>query len=1218
MYRKAFSLYDIFVTILSFVSYILDVLSDIAVIVLFFLDGSAVWGAVSLALVALSTFAMQIFSFCWHVTDGTMTMKTFLLHAFFLAPLHRYWRVLKLGIKSRRTGSQEDIEAVYSANNDVCLLRLFESFLESAPQLILQLYIIISFQHFDWIIGMSTFFSLTSIAWSVSAYMDGLRLAYQSDYKRSGFTMLVLTLWQITMISGRVLAIVVFASHFKEWIVLVLGIHWLVMTAWITLQNADFGDTACEKRIFNAVSGFIYIFCFLNLKDGPSRKRQTIYYIVTLMENSVLIILWFLYKPNTSPDWLSITTPTVIYGGFVVGSVMMFMYYRCCHPSMPKVKREKEVETNWFKRIATMKRREQGKTLFNTPESSFRISEWLTTSVNLSSCDRQNNSVQMSLNSSIPDIVPEKTSAQFFSGESLSTYHRAPSIESSMQESEGNLTIESGRVSYISSSSTKQLISSTAKTTKSPRYQVKAEVNQTFSPDQVSPSGYISKQQGSPRSVPSCNNSYVKSSIENSSINYIEEKPSLQSFHRESSTERLRSGKEGAGVPGSGNSSFEYNRKKISMSPLDPAKLWELSQQRITLENSRALQDSQQHGISPRSREGNSFYMTSPDAPSDSVISSRRNSSARTSHYSTTFSDSQYNSEVSGERDGANYSGTSRSQWTSQSQTGSWDNAEPSELSEFFADISSLHFPAPGHSRRFISSLSETTDPQNSSFPWPNDNDVFYDEGDISELVYKQRIREALHGKSYMYHICEISDATTPKRLSYNKQSSGSSPPFINVTQRSHSLGRISSEKSTDDSGYHYSEEAETNVNQSVNSYNRRDCVPKTDCHINLNRALMMSHTSSSSSPVGTDYTGDGTSIRKSLLPGLSYLMSDSDTSYLKNSLNSSSPFMDAPLQHSITVESCKEINDSNSQQNNVSPLQVSVIETSPHRLGRSVDLFNSSRLELSDLEGPKAVNSQFPVVPSMLQLEKLQVLELKESPYKFRERCSDHVSSSVSLVKGKDDLNITDLMESPYKFRSQGYGNTTQNKTDRKFYTIPEKREKNLDIPCRTKSKIAHEDKENRIIGENECYLAPVSRNRNKKGRKARTTYKKKCTKPRTRVSALKNSCYAYSDTDSDGEVASDFSCRSQYGGTSDCDFGFSSFTREGQNFSGKDTRTALRSVENTPIFSPIVTPDHVDRERVCNASGPIMKPVVSTPVTRSTGENRLLFIDEPSTIAV
>lgn len=73
----------------------------------------------------------------------------------------------------------------------------------------------------------------------------------------------------------------------------------------------------------------------------------------------------------------------------------------------------------WF-----FKRQEPRNPFMNTSDSSFRISEWLTTSVNLSNCDRQNNSVQLSLNSSIPDVVPKKNPPRFLSGKSLSTYHR--------------------------------------------------------------------------------------------------------------------------------------------------------------------------------------------------------------------------------------------------------------------------------------------------------------------------------------------------------------------------------------------------------------------------------------------------------------------------------------------------------------------------------------------------------------------------------------------------------------------------------------------------------------------------------------------------------------------------------------------------------------------------------------------------------------------------
>lgn len=49
------------------------------------------------------------------------------------------------------------------------------------------------------------------------------------------------------------------------------GAHWLVMTAWVVWQNTDFCSSKWEERLYNAVVGAIYCFCFFNLKEGRSR-----------------------------------------------------------------------------------------------------------------------------------------------------------------------------------------------------------------------------------------------------------------------------------------------------------------------------------------------------------------------------------------------------------------------------------------------------------------------------------------------------------------------------------------------------------------------------------------------------------------------------------------------------------------------------------------------------------------------------------------------------------------------------------------------------------------------------------------------------------------------------------------------------------------------------------------------------------------------------------
>ena len=52
--------------------------------------------------------------------------------------------MFQMGLKARRSESLDDFDELYHQQSDVCMLRMFESFLESAPQLVLQVYIMLS------------------------------------------------------------------------------------------------------------------------------------------------------------------------------------------------------------------------------------------------------------------------------------------------------------------------------------------------------------------------------------------------------------------------------------------------------------------------------------------------------------------------------------------------------------------------------------------------------------------------------------------------------------------------------------------------------------------------------------------------------------------------------------------------------------------------------------------------------------------------------------------------------------------------------------------------------------------------------------------------------------------------------------------------------------------------------------------------------------------
>ena len=52
--------------------------------------------------------------------------------------------VLKTGLEARHSHDVVDYQRYYQQWSDICMLRLFDSFMESGPQLVFQLYILLT------------------------------------------------------------------------------------------------------------------------------------------------------------------------------------------------------------------------------------------------------------------------------------------------------------------------------------------------------------------------------------------------------------------------------------------------------------------------------------------------------------------------------------------------------------------------------------------------------------------------------------------------------------------------------------------------------------------------------------------------------------------------------------------------------------------------------------------------------------------------------------------------------------------------------------------------------------------------------------------------------------------------------------------------------------------------------------------------------------------
>ena len=173
---------------------------------------------------------------------------------------------------------------------DATLLRLYESFMESAPQLVLQIYILLRDPHaakvfptkvphpdhdhpgFEdqapidissgvnpylklSILVLSVMSSLVSLAWSLVVYHRSLRYTYPHKTNISLLGTLFQFLWHFCSITARVLALSLFATAMPLWIGPLCAAHWLVMASWVVAMRTQACNTRCEEGLFALVLG---------------------------------------------------------------------------------------------------------------------------------------------------------------------------------------------------------------------------------------------------------------------------------------------------------------------------------------------------------------------------------------------------------------------------------------------------------------------------------------------------------------------------------------------------------------------------------------------------------------------------------------------------------------------------------------------------------------------------------------------------------------------------------------------------------------------------------------------------------------------------------------------------------------------------------------------------------------------------------------------------
>ncbi|XP_071403847.1 XK-related protein 5 [Pithys albifrons albifrons] len=304
----------------------------LSAIIHYLVCGQLGWFGLTIACV-VPGYAAQLLSILWFRADGHQPGCWLLvLHLLQLGLWKRYWDVLRMVAEM---DGRAHAGEVLTRLGDVCVLQLLEALLQTLPHLLLQAYIVVAVEPVDFIPGVSAGLSLLSLAWALVSYSHFTCLLKPGHLSLPAMAMLCLLLWRTGMLGTRVLALVLFARLYCFWVFAVAGVHWLLMSFWLVAQQTDIVAQPHCWRLFNCLVGAVYIFCYINVRPGPSKTRVFVFYAIMLMENTLLLLLATRFLQAELKSSLGVTG--AVMSGSVIGATALVVYYSLLHPKSTEI-----------------------------------------------------------------------------------------------------------------------------------------------------------------------------------------------------------------------------------------------------------------------------------------------------------------------------------------------------------------------------------------------------------------------------------------------------------------------------------------------------------------------------------------------------------------------------------------------------------------------------------------------------------------------------------------------------------------------------------------------------------------------------------------------------------------------------------------------------------------------------------------------------------------
>ncbi|KAJ1353320.1 hypothetical protein KIN20_009924 [Parelaphostrongylus tenuis] len=311
--------FDLFCFCFAMITYIFDVISDIITAIFHYYDDRMIACLFIILLSVVPSIVLNAVSFAWIVDDTRLKSKTKgkpnyqetkcrsysnhgLMCILQIGPLWWFYKALVHGIRFRLESDpikqRRHFCRMIEAEKDATMLRFFESFLESAPQLIIQGNIlseflgwhlnatnsILNLPHWIYVQMLSMTLSLLSICWSISIQHRSLRMVRPDKVNMHPHESILQLIWRFLTVMSRFMIIVLSLLSYQHKMIPFIILHFLISLAHIrALQSLQTTSRVLEEGLM-IINAIIHTFTPFNMADGPTRWRYTVAYIVEALE----------------------------------------------------------------------------------------------------------------------------------------------------------------------------------------------------------------------------------------------------------------------------------------------------------------------------------------------------------------------------------------------------------------------------------------------------------------------------------------------------------------------------------------------------------------------------------------------------------------------------------------------------------------------------------------------------------------------------------------------------------------------------------------------------------------------------------------------------------------------------------------------------------------------------------------------------------------------